>query len=198
MTGFLFVEHEGWKGFVLKNHRWLAKYPELHPGRFARYTVPGCQDLFVPAPVLQILVGDMLLLIICIYLIRSHPLLGAFARRHSIVATCTGANAVLGGVGGKACWVYRLLGKKMPESNGWVRFSRPANLQASQIGTCILKAFLKHRPWRIAVGNLFLNSPWSIPFLFRGGWINCRFFQGLHAPICCKKNAYCTYTFRSQ
>ena len=30
-------------------------------------------------------------------------LLGAFARRHSIVATGTGANAVLGGVGGKAC-----------------------------------------------------------------------------------------------
>ena len=57
------------------------------------------------------------------------------------MATGTGANAVLGGVGRKAYWVYRLLGKEYPQVMDEFGNSRPANLQASHIGTCILKTY---------------------------------------------------------
>ena len=106
---------------------------------------------------------------VCIYLIRSHPFLGAFARRHSIVATGTGANAVLGGVGGKACWVNRLLAKKYPKVMD--QFGRAAceftgfthqNMHSENI--------FNHRPWRIAAGNLFIWVVVSSIFIFTPTW----------------------------
>lgn len=58
------------RDFYQKIHRRLAKDPKLYACRCAVkiHRASDCQDLFVPAPVLQSLVGDMLLLIICIYL----------------------------------------------------------------------------------------------------------------------------------
>lgn len=156
-----------------------------------RYIEPDCQDLFVLAPSGTCLAdfGGWHVAIDHLYLPWSDPthpeLLGAFARRHSIVATGTGANAAWGGVGGKACWAFKNL--------GWVVFFRenPKVMDEFRRAACEFTGFknrnmhseniFKHRPWRIAAGHLSMNLPRSIHPFFVSRWLDlCRFFQGLH------------------